>query len=560
MPVLTGQERPLGELLTPRQKFLLLNSLMLTMFISALDGSIVATATPHILADLGGFNLLSWVFTIYLLASTVVVPLVGKLSDMYGRKPFILAGIAVFVAASAACGAAPSMLALIVARAVQGIGGGILFGCIFATLGDLFTPLERAKYMGYFIGAFTLASLAGPTVGGFLTDGPGWRWCFYINLPVGIVATAFVWRNLPYSRRGGSLRRIDFAGAALLSSSTICILLGLVWANEEFGWGSAETIGLFIAGAVLLVAFLFQERRHPEAIFPLGLFGNRVFVQANLLAVLQSAGMFGAIQYLPTFIQTSLGHSATSSGLVSTPQSLGTLVSSFIAGQLISRTGRFKYPVVFGTCLILVATLLLQTLDVGMDAWHISLFMAMYGLGSGIVMPTVSVIVQSAVPFEFLGVATSGRQFFMQIGQVLGAAIFGVVVATSYSNAFSDNLTHGAELPAHAYQQFEDPTLGLDARALGQVRTEILALPNGQAIFDDAVASQKEGVATAIRHIFLGSSVVALVTVLLAATMKEIPLRRTFGNATAVPQAAAGRSPEPARPLLEEAPQVIHDL
>src|SRR5690349_8653083 len=215
------ETRALGEYLSPRQKFLVLNSLMIGMFISALDQSIVATATPHIVADLGGFKYLSWIVTIYLLASTVTVPLVGKLSDMFGRKPFILVGIALFVAASAGCGAAPTMLTLVIARGIQGIGGGILFGCVFATLGDLFTPLERAKYMGYFIGAFTLASLIGPTLGGFLTDGPGWRWCFYINVPVGAIATVAVWKNLPHTMNGGSIRNVDFLGSGLLSAATV---------------------------------------------------------------------------------------------------------------------------------------------------------------------------------------------------------------------------------------------------------------------------------------------------------------------------------------------------
>jgi len=289
------ESRPIGEFLTNRQKLVVMGSLMIAMFISALDQSIVATATPHILADLGGFKLISWVFTIYLLASTVTVPLVGKLSDMFGRKPFLISGILVFVAASAACGAAPNMLALIIARAVQGIGGGILFGSVFATLGDLFTPLERARFMGYFIGAFTLASLVGPTAGGFLTDGPGWRWCFYINLPVGAIATVAVWKNLPFTMKGGNIRDIDFLGSALLSAATICILLGLVWSHTEFGWGSPETVGLFAAGLVLTVAFLFQESRHPQAIFPLHIFKNRTFVMANLLVVIQGGGMFCSV-------------------------------------------------------------------------------------------------------------------------------------------------------------------------------------------------------------------------------------------------------------------------
>ena len=520
-------QRPLGELLTPRQRFLLLNSLMLCMFFSALDGSIVATATPSILADLGGFNLLSWVFTIYLLASTVVVPIAGKLSDMFGRKPFILAGIVAFVTASAACGLAPNMPFLIVARGLQGIGGGILFACVFATVGDLFTPIERAKYMGYFIGAFTLASITGPTIGGFLTDGPGWRWCFYINLPVGALAMAFIWKNLPSTRKGGRLANIDFLGAGLLSVATVTLLLALVWGHEAFGWGGTETIALFAAAAVFTVLFVLQERRHPQAIFPVALFRNRTFVQANLLASLSGAAIFGAIQYLPTFIQTSLRASATASGIVSTPQSLGLLFSSIIGGQLVARTGRFKYQVILGAVLITVGAALMQGLDVGEAKWHIALFMVVFGLGSGLMGPTVSVIVQASVPQEFIGVATSGRQFFMQIGQVMGVAILGVIFSTTYSSAFSGDISSQAHdvLPPAVYQKFQDPTLALDKQGFAAVQAEILALPNGQAVLDSALNGQREAVAAAIDRLFLAAAIVAAAMIVLAVTLKEIPLR-----------------------------------
>jgi len=531
---LAGKEtRAIGEYLTSRQKFLLMNSLMLTMFISALDGSIMATALPRILADLGGFKLLSWITTIYLLTSTVTVPLVGKLSDMFGRKPFLLAGIAIFVAASAACGAAPTMPFLIVVRGIQGIGGGILFGCVFATLGDLFTPIQRAKYMGYFIGSFTLASLTGPTLGGFLTDGPGWRWCFYINLPVGILASLFIWRNLPFTRKGGKLSSIDFLGAFLLSGATICVLLGLVWAQADYGWTAGLTIGLFVTGVVLIVGFVFQEGRHPQAIFPLSIFKNRVFVQANLLVAVQGAGMFGAIQYLPTFIQTALGASATASGLVSTPQSIGLLVTSIVGGQLVSRTGRFKYQVIFGSIVTVCAAFLLVTvLGVHTVKWQIAAIMVVSGLGSGLVGPTISVIVQSCVGQELMGVATSSRQFFMQIGQVMGVAIFGLIFTTTYASSFSGDLSLQArtQLPNDAYQQFQDPTLALDPLALARVTQEVQALPNGDAVMSDAVASQKNAVAAAIRRLFIGSTLVSIVVVVLAVTMKEIPLRRTFSS------------------------------
>jgi EmrB/QacA subfamily drug resistance transporter len=559
MALASPPDAPLGDLLDRRQKWLLLVSLMLAMFVSALDNSIVATATPRILADLGGFSMLSWVFTVYMLSSVVVVPIVGKLSDMFGRKVFLIGGLALFMLASAAVGAAPSMIFLITARAVQGVGGGAIFSCVFATLGDLFPPAERGKYVGFFTGTFTMAAVSGPTVGGILTDSLGWRWCFYVNIPVALCAIYFISRNLPFRKRGGRLKQIDFLGAALLSSATVALLLALVWAQDAFGWVSPETIGLFGASFVLVIAFGFQERRHPEAIFPLSLFRNRVFVQANLLVMISGAGVFGAIQYLPTYIQTSLGASATASGLVSTPQSLGLLVTSVIGGQVMARTGRFKYQVILGASLILIATLLLHTLDVGEAKWHISAFMVIYGLGSGMVMPTMSVITQSAVDHKFLGVATSGRQYFMQIGQVLGTAIFGVVLATSYSSAFASNVTPEARaaLPPATLQEFRDPTLALDDRSFERVKTEILGLPGGQAIFDSTLAAQRKAVANAIDDIFLGSAAAAVVVLLLAVTIPEIPLRRGFGPATArLPAAEAAQGP-PEReraiePLLSE--------
>ncbi len=548
--------QPIGEFLAPRQKFLLMNSLMLCMFISALDQSIVATAMPRILADLGGFPLLSWVFTVYLLSSTVVVPLAGKLSDMFGRKWFIIGGVALFIAASALCGAAPSMPFLIAARAVQGIGGGLIFACVFSTLGDLFTPLERAKYMGYFIGAFTIASLVGPTLGGFLTDGPGWRWCFYINLPVGAAGIYFIWRNLPNVRPGGRrLADVDALGSALLTGAAVTLILALVWATEHFGWGAPETIGLFGVSLLLWVLFILQEKRHPEAILPLFLFKNRAFVQANLLVVFAGAGMFGAIQYLPTFIQTALGASATASGLVSTPQSVGVLISSVIGGQFVARTGSFKYVVMFGSVLTLIAAWLLHRLGVGDPTWHIAVFMIISGLGGGMIMPIMSVVVQAAVAQEFMGVATSTRQFFMQIAQVMGIAIFGLIFTTTYVSSFqSRSPAARVVVPPAIYAEFKDPTLALDPRRFEPVKATIGALPDGQAVLAETVAAQKQGVADAIDRIFLGSVIAALCVVVLAATFKPFKLRGTFSTLDTTGEAPVmAPEPEPEREPVAEA-------
>ncbi|MBI2765506.1 MAG: MFS transporter [Chloroflexi bacterium] len=536
--------RPLGELLNQRQKMVLLVSLMLTMFIGALDQTIVATATPKIVADLGGFNLLSWVFTSYMLASTVSIPLVGKLSDMFGRKLFLIAGIILFTIASALVGAAPSLPALIAFRAVQGIGGGVIFATVFSTVGDLFPPAERGKYMGFFTGTFSLASILGPTVGGLLTDTVGWRWVFYINVPFAFVAIPAILRNLPSAPRVTG-RRIDYVGAFCLSVATVALLLALVWGQADFGWSSPQTLGLLAGTVVFLAAFILQEKRHPEPIIPLGLFRNRTFVIANLLVFALGGGMFGAITYLPTFVQTSLDGSATASGLITTPQSAGLLLTSIIGGQLISRTGRYLVQTILGAILALAGTLSLTTIGVGTPEWHVSAFMVVLGLGFGLVIPTMSVVIQNAVSHQFLGVATSARQFFMQIGQVLGIAVFGVVLATTYRSAFQAGLTPEvrAGVPAATIEKFDDPTLALNKPAYAVVSNDVRSLDGGDQLLASTLNAQRHAVATAVRRIFILSALVGAFALLMACLLREVPLRRSFGV-----------TPEPARPGLPESP------
>jgi len=408
---------------------------MTAMFMGALDQTIMATAAPKIVASLGSFRLLSWVFTTYMLTSTVVVPLVGKLSDIHGRKPFLMAGMVVFLIASAGCGASPSMGALIAFRGLQGVGGGIIFSSVFATIGDLFPPAERGKYVGFFTGTFSLASIIGPTVGGLLTDHAGWRWVFFINIPVGAVALPAIWYNLPMVR-SQRRPRIDFLGAAILSIATTTGLLGLAWSGQANGWTSGATLGLFAVCATGTVAFAFQELHHSEPIIPFHLFRNREFLLGNLIVLSMGFATTGAVPYLPTFLQVALNASATASGLITTPQSLGLLITSIVGGQILSRTGRYKAITLTGVALIFTATALMLTLSSDTPTWHLSAFVVVLGLGSGLAMPTMGVVIQNAVPHAFLGVATSTRQFFMQIGGVLGTAIFGVLLTTTFQAQF----------------------------------------------------------------------------------------------------------------------------
>jgi EmrB/QacA subfamily drug resistance transporter len=533
-------DRPLGELLDQRQKWLLLASLMTAMFMGALDQTIMATAAPTIVADLGGFHLLSWVFTSYMLSSTVVVPLVGKLSDIYGRKLFLMGGIVIFLIASAGCGAAPTMGFLIAFRALQGVGGGIIFSSVFATIGDLFAPAERGKYMGLFTGTFTLASVLGPTFGGLITDHAGWRWVFYINVPVGAIALPAIWRNLPWTR-SNRRPRIDFAGALFLSSATICGLLALAWSGEEYGWRSSLTIALLAVAMVSAMAFAFQELHHPEPIIPFHLFRNREFLLGNLIVFAIGLAMMGSIPYLPTFLQVALDASATASGLITTPQSLGLLVTSIIGGQVLSRTGRYKPITVLGVLLMLTAMALMLTLSQDSQPWHLSAFVVVLGLGAGLAMPTMSVVIQNAVPHQFLGVATSSRQFFMQIGGVLGTAIFGVLLTTTFQSEFRQAVPPdaGAAIAPATLAAFEDPTLSLDTRTFGQVQAEILSLPDGGALLEEARSAQRQAISVAIHQVFVFSIGVIGAALVLALLMKEQPLRRTHGP----PEAATDQTP-----------------
>lgn len=539
-----NEMRPLGEMLDERQKWLLIGSLMISMFIGALDQTIMATATPKILADLGGFALLSWVFTSYTLASTVVVPLVGKLSDIYGRKYFVMGGIILFMLSSAACGAATSMPQLITARAVQGLGGGMIFASVFSTIGDIFPPVERGKYMGLFTGMFSLASILGPTLGGFITDSLTWRWVFYINVPFALIALPAIWYNLP--AHGSTARpKIDFLGSVFLSIGSVSLLLALVWSGEKYGWGAPATLGLIAVAAAFIALFLWQERRHPEPIIPLHLFRNREFVVANLVVFTIGAGMFGAVTYLPTFVQTALGASAAVSGVITTPQSVGVLLTSILGGQLMARTGRYRLMVSIGAVLVLIAMALLVTLDVGSPVWHVSVFMVISGLGFGLVLPTMSVVTQNAVPHEFLGVATSSRQFFMQIGQVLGIAIFGVVLASSYQSAFDERLPEEAraQVPAATLARFDDPTLPLDERNYATVQEEILGLPGGQGLLDTMLGAQTASVSKAFHYVLYGSVAVLIGTLALTFFLKGLPLRRAFDPASG--ERSEARAPVP---------------
>lgn len=542
-------QQPLSELLDNRQKWLLLGSLMVSLFVGALDQTVVSTATPRILADLGGFGLLAWLFTSYMLTSTVVIPLVGKLGDMFGRKLFLIGGIFVFMVASAMCGAAPSMEALIVFRAIQGLGGGMIFASVFATLGDVFSPMERGKYIGLFTGTFSLASILGPTFGGFLTDALSWRWVFYINIPVGLIAMPAIWFNLP-TREIHSRPRIDFLGASFLSAASVLLLLALVWAGDKYAWASVEIAGLVATSVAFVALFIWQEARHPEPVLPLHLFKNRVFLLSNLIVFTFGAGVFGAFSYLGLYLQTAMDASATTSGVISTPQSLGVLLASTVGGQIISRKGRYRTQTIIGAALIAVAMGWLTTLRADTPLWHISAIMVVLGVGFGLVLPTMSLIVQNAVPYQYLGVASSSSQFFRQIGSVLGIAVFGAILANSFHSTFEEEFgtKDQALVGASAVSQLDDPTIRINPREYSVIERNVRALPDGEAVLARATKAQDDAMTVALRRIHLAAFGCAILCLLFTLLMKELPLRRTVGSPAALPGSVQAASGPPAAP------------
>lgn len=445
--------------LDQRSKVLILIGVLLGLFLSALDQTIVSTALPRIVADLKGIELIGWVSTSYLLASTAMVPIYGKLSDIYGRKYVLLFGIAVFLLGSLLCGLAGDMTQLVVFRGLQGFGAAALTSTAFAIPADLFAPAERARYMGMFGAVFGLSSVVGPFIGGLLTDNLSWHWVFFVNLPLGVVALGFIIAKLP-RLHSGLKPAIDYAGAATLLLTVIPFLLALTLDKNDFPWTSPLIVSLFAVSVVGLIFFLLIERRAESPILPLHLFRIRTFTLTAMIGVTVGATLFAAIFFLSLYLVNVLGVSATAAGTTLIPLTLSLVVGAMVSSQIVQRTGRYKWVIIGGMAIIVASLWWLTTLTPETSIWMVRLRMIALGLGLGPSMPILNLAMQNAVPRTDLGAATASRQFFQQIGQVVGSAVFGALLTSVLTTTLSANLAPiQAQLPPAMAATFDSSAL-----------------------------------------------------------------------------------------------------
>ena len=532
------------------ERRLILIGTLMSLFVAATNQTTVTTALPRIIGDLGGLNLFSWVFTAFMLTSTTTMPLAGKLSDIFGRKPFFLAGITILMLSSLGASTSGSIEQLIVWRAIQGFGSGMMMGNAFAIIGDMFPPAERGKYQGLFSASFGIASIMGPLVGGLLTDAISWRAIFYMNLPPGIIAFFLLYRFYPMKPATGQRRPVDYTGAALLVATTVPLLLALVWAGHEFAWTSFEIISLLTFSGLSLAALLWNELRAEEPIIPITLFKRRFFAVATTLSLVSGMGLFGAVNYMPTFVQGVLGTSASNSAFVTSPMMMGMVVASTFSGIIASRTGKFRPLIIGGSIGIAGGMFMLSRLTVDSSVFMAAGAMIVIGVGIGSSMPIVNLLVQNSVSHSMLGVVSSSNQFFRQIGGTLGTAVFGTIVVNQLRSNLDREL--GDELvratPPDLLATLEEPRTLLNPEALDKLRDGYAALGGaGDGLYDAAILAMRISLADALSVVFIVGFVCTSIGLVVSLFIPESgALRSTWDEpeeATSAPDPRAGGGP-----------------
>ena len=524
--------RPVGLRSLPRRQVIItFAGVLLAMFLSSLDQTVVGTAMPRIISDLGGFSRYTWVTTAYMITSAVTIPITGKLTDIYGRKVFYVIGLVIFILGSLLCGLSNTMTLIIIFRGVQGVGAGIMMANAFTVIGDLFPPAERGKYQGYMGGVFGISAIIGPLLGGFLTDAISWHWVFFVNIPLGLLIIFLFIKFFPNLRPDHLKHKVDYTGLVTLILTVVPLMLALSWAGVEYPWGSPTIIGMFAFSAVMLVFFIAMESRAREPIIPLSLFRNRIVTVSMIVIFLTGIGMFGTIIFIPLFFQGVLGSTATASGTLLMPMMLGNMGGSIISGQLLSRTGgHYRIQGAVGIAIMIAGIALLSMMTVDTSYACAVMNIVITGFGLGITMPLYTIAVQNAVPYRLLGVATSSSAFFRSVGGTVGLSILGSILNNRFASEFTSRLpeTVKAIMPqdklsalAHNPQALVSPEAYEQLKGiLGQAGAQ------GAALFEQTMQALRQALASALTEAFLIGLLITVVALLVNFFIKEIPLRK----------------------------------
>jgi EmrB/QacA subfamily drug resistance transporter len=515
------------EHLSHKRKVTIMVAIVAAMFFAAINQTIVSTAMPRIIAKLGGMDLYTWVITIYMLTSTIATALVGKLSDIYGRKPFMLAGIVLFIIGAALCGFSGTITQLITYRGIQGLGAGIIMSASFAAVGDLFAPRERGKWTGVMMAAFGFSSVLGPTLGGWIVDHMSWKWVFWIFLPIGIVAFGMILSMFPKVERRPA-ESIDYLGSLFLTLTIVPLLVGFTWAGTKYAWGSEQILGLFGLAFVFTLVFLWVESKAKSPVLPLYLFRNSIVTLSNLIGFLMNAGMMGALIYLPFYIQGVEGVAPTYSGYVTMPMSIMMVIVSAVIGRVITKTGKYKRYALLGLLIMVAGMVMMAFMD---NIWIAVAAMIVFGFGLGLGLPVFTLTVQNAVKPADLGVATASSQLFRNLGGTIGIAVMGTIMATSLKSNLEDSVKSGAGVDftkldpkvAEQLAAFRNPQMLLDQPKLEQLHQ---SLPEElQPLFAKMVEMLRDALSSSLTTVFLWGSALLALAVVLTVFLKEIPLR-----------------------------------
>ena len=514
--------------LPKRQVLITLGGVLLVLFLAALDQTIVGTAMPRIIADLGEFDKFTWVTTAYLVTSTAIIPVAGKLSDIYGRKIFFVAGAIIFVIGSLLAGLSQTMNQLILFRAFQGIGGGILFATSFISVGDLFAPVERGKYLGIIAGTFGIASVVGPVLGGVLTDALSWHWVFLINVPLGIPIVLLFIKFFPNIKPAVEKRQIDYFGIPLLLVGVACLVLGLSWGGSSFPWSSPPVIGTFVIATICTITFVFWEKRAPNPVMPLGIYKNPIVAVSTLAVFFSGFGMYAGAIFVPLYFQGVLGESPTNTGSILTTMLIATVVGASLAGQILARMGgHYKYISLAGLAILGAGLFLSSQMDIDTSRGMAILNIILMGFGLGMCLPTYSLAVQNAVPHKQLGVVTSAVQFVRSIGGTVGLAVLGTIMAARFASNVAKEIQPDGSLTQKLVSDIsKNPRVMVDGEALAALESTLThSGADGPELAQQIVYSLREVLSWALSDVFLVTLGATIAAIVVTIFLKEIPLR-----------------------------------